>query len=339
MSEREWLIPCTLLTAVSAALALAAMPDYSGIRPALAILPWWLMIAALLATLFGPAGLFSMMARKESRPLAHVVERVRFGWRSALLMSAGVLVAGLNMISFMWTKPLLNYLVPFRADPLLAAVDHAIFLGHDPSAYLQFLNSVPMAVFYHRGWFAMMIITLLLLLSRPPSPEKSAAITSYFLLWSVFGPLVHCLFPAGGPIFFAQLGYGDRFSAIQLPENVGQMSEYLWTIYAGQGFGPGAGISAMPSLHIATTSWMIIVFALFARRWLPAVAAFGGLILLLSVSLGWHYAIDGIVGAAGAMSCYLLMRRAFDEQAWWRVRGSGAVPVTALCPTTKHEPA
>ena len=32
----------------------------------------------------------------------------------------------------------------------------------------------------------------------------------------------------------------------------------------------------------------------------------GALIFLLSISLGWHYAADGIVGSAVALACYRL---------------------------------
>jgi hypothetical protein len=221
-----------------------------------------------------------------------------------LVIAIGVALAGLNMVTFMWIKPLLNYLVLFDADPALANIDYWLFLGHDPWRLLSFLNSTPMAVFYHRGWFALMIVTLLLALSRPGSTEKSAVMLSYFLLWSVIGPAIHAVLPAGGPIFFEQLGYGDRFAAMQLPEEITSMSNYLWATYSGGTFGPGAGISAMPSLHIATTAWMVIAVCKFAPRWTGVMVGLGLLIFMLSVSLGWHYAIDGIVGAVSAILCY-----------------------------------
>jgi hypothetical protein len=45
----------------------------------------------------------------------------------------------------------------------------------------------------------------------------------------------------------------------------------------------------------------------------------------MSVALGWHYAIDGIVGAAGAATCY------WTCGAWLRRRGSGLqVPANHL---------
>jgi hypothetical protein len=221
----------------------------------------------------------------------------------------------MNMIAFMWAKPLLNHFVPFWADPLLAGADRLLFLGHDPWTLFTWLNSGAAAVFYHRGWFALMIVTLLIVLCRPPSPQKSAAMLSYFLLWSVVGPLVHILLPAAGPVFFDKLGYGSTFAAIAFPAETAIMVDYLWRVYQGAQFGPGSGISAMPSLHIATTAWMIIAIRAHAPRWTGAMAAVGLLIFLLSISLGWHYAFDGIVGAAAALGCYRLCERFYEQRA------------------------
>src|SRR4029453_4288312 len=108
-------------------------------------------------------------------------------WRTAGLWLLCVFLAGLNMTTFMLVKPLLNYLVPFWADPLLADFDKAFSLGHDPWTLLIWLNSRATAIFYHRGWFTLMIMTLTVVLAQSPSPTKSAAKLTYFVLWSIVG--------------------------------------------------------------------------------------------------------------------------------------------------------
>lgn len=61
------------------------------------------------------------------------------------------------------------------------------------------------------------------------------------------------------------------------------------------------GISAMPSLHVATA----VLFALTAWRihWVLGVLFwFYALVIQMgSVHLGWHYAVDGYVGATVAL--------------------------------------
>lgn len=308
MSERSWLLPSVLLTIGLGATALLITPDYSGIMPALGLMPLWLFVAGSLACLFG---FFRMVAARVESPVRHIVETVRQDWPKLLLVAVGITIAGLNMIAFMWTKPLLNHFVPFWADPALAHIDRLLFLGHDPWRLLGWLNSMPMAIFYHRGWFAFMIITLLVVLYQPPSPQKSALMLTYFLLWTLVGPAIHTLLPAAGPVFFQRLGYGSEFAGIQLPEEMREMRDFLWAYYRQGRFGPGAGISAMPSLHIATTAWMVIAIHVHARRWTWPMALVGLVIFLLSMSLGWHYAIDGIVGAAATIGCYCFCERMY----------------------------
>lgn len=314
MRDREWLIPSISLTLASGVLGLLMIPDHSDVLHALAMLPWWMIAAAVLGSIYA---LFGMMLAGVERPLARIGIFLTQERRSAALLTFCMFLAGLNMTTFMWVKPLLNYLVPFWADPLLADMDRALFLGHDPWVLLTWLNSTPAAIFYHRGWFALMIMTLLAVLAAPRSPERSALMLTYFVLWSVVGPLVHTLLPAAGPVFYAQLGYGDRFAELRGVAETRELANYLWTIYSGRGFGPGSGISAMPSLHIATSAWMLIAVHVCARRWIVPVGIAGFLIFLLSISLGWHYAVDGIAGATAAILCYRLLRFVYGARASW----------------------
>ncbi len=323
--ESDWLVPGAAMTFVLGGFALALSPNHSNVMPALGLLPLWMFVAVGLAAICGFAGLVRMGLAGVRSPVMRIAGLALRHWRPLVVVTVGTGLAGLNMVTFMWTKPLLNFLVPFWADPLLADL-RALFLGNDPWKFLGWLNSMPMAIFYHRAWFGLMIVTLMLVLSKPASSEKSALMLTYFLLWSVAGPLIHVLLPAGGPIFYEQLGHGDRFAGIIVPGEVAKMSAFLWTVYSsGEQFAPGSGISAMPSLHIATTAWMVMALWVLERRWAAPMVAAGLLIFLLSISLGWHYAADGIVGAAVTLLAYAMCRSMLE-----RVRTSSSEPRPAL---------
>lgn len=303
--DLDWLVPGAVLTVGLSVFALGFMPDYSGLVPALLLLPYWMLAGGLMAGIAGFVAIIRMMLANVESPAKRIKIYLASNWRWMAFVAACLLLSGMNMVAFMWTKPLLNYLVPFWADPMLARADRIIF-GTDPWRLLDWMNSLSTALFYHRAWFALMIAILLLVLSARPSPEKSALMLTYFLLWSLFGPIVHVLMPAAGPIFFDRLGYGPEFTAIDLPSEATKVADHLWGFYADGGFGPGAGISAMPSLHIATTAWLVIAVHRFARSLLVPVAACAILIFLLSISLGWHYAVDGLAGGLGAVLIWRL---------------------------------
>ena len=301
MRETDWLIPAIVLTALAGGVALALIPQASGLLPALAILPAWMACAALMALV---AGFVHAARMKLPSPSRAAVTWLRDNRRHALLVAGVMLLAGCNMVAFMWVKPLLNYLVPFTADPLLARWDAALFMGNDPFQLLGWLAFPAAGLVYHPVWFGTMIFALLLALAAKPSPQRSAVLLSYFVLWSLAGPFVHALLPAAGPIFYERMGYGPRFAALDGGVETRMVADYLWSIYAARDFGAGSGISAMPSMHVTISSWVVLVFALFARRWLWMALVAWAVIFGLSIALGWHYALDGLVGAALAAGVY-----------------------------------
>jgi len=304
-NDLYWIVPGSVLTLAVGAFALAQTPDFRAVAAALAILPLWLVAAGGMASLMVLGSTVRMIRSGADRPLARFRTYLANNYRHLTWLVAGLLLAGANMAMFMWVKQLLNRLVPFWADPLLANVDHAIFFT-DPWRLLTWLDNRPLALFYHRVWFALLVLTLLNVLNQRPSREKTAILLTYFFLWSVFGPVIHTLLPAAGPVFYADLKYGDRFIGFGMTPETRELADYLWWTYQKGQFEPGGGISAMPSLHIATMAWIVIATAVFARRWLVPIIIVAISIWILSIALGWHYAIDGIVGAAGAFGIWRL---------------------------------
>lgn len=322
MRDRDWIVPSIAITMLSGAIAMLLIPSYTGIMAAVGVVPYWMIAAAMIAGIYG----FCVMAAAgEKAPVKRIRETIIEDWRGFALGAFGIFIAALNMTTFMWTKPLLNYLVPFWADPLLADLDYWLFFGNDPWVFLTWLNTSAMTLFYHRGWIVMMILTLLIVLSAPPSAKKSAMMLTYFLLWSVVGPVLHILLPATGPIFYADMGYGDRFAGLRAVSDTREIADYLWTIYSNRGFGAGAGISAMPSLHITTTVWMIMAIRIFKPRLMIPMVMAAILTFLLSIALGWHYAVDGIVGGVVAWLCYLAMYAIYDRNRGWSRKPAVAV--------------
>ena len=267
--------------------------------PSLAVLPLWLLLMAGVGSIFLLRKSILLAFSGERRPISAL--RSQFDWKRAGYAYLGCFCLSLNLAMFGAIKPQLAQLTPFVADPILAEADHYLF-GVDPWLLLTWFGHPGLSAIYHEGWFLWLAFVSMYAVTREPSVAKDRALSSYFLIWSIFGPLVHLSMPAAGPIFFDELGLGDRFSAIPLSDSTQQTANYLWSGLVNREFNAGGGISAMPSIHLATMAWSSIV--LHRTRWFASSVVFTGYIFLSSIALGWHYAVDGIVGVLGAGLIY-----------------------------------
>jgi hypothetical protein len=315
-SDREWLIASGVIAAASALLAIGLMLglSFSALpAPRVSLASWfaWTVFAGGASIILYTV---QLLLAGEEKP----IDRMRDNWRTGrdryVAIAIGMTLAGFDMYSYMILKPILDLVTPFWADPALARIDFTV-LGTDAWRLFSGWNLEWVAVVYSPFWFFGVLLTFYWLLLRPPSRIKSAAILTYFVIWSVFGTVGQALIPAGGPIFYHRLGFGDRFDPMHVPALAGGIADYLWQTYKARSLAPGAGISAMPSLHIATMTWLVLVFAVYRSRWLFVAVPLSLFIYCGSVALGWHYAVDGVAGAAGAGVCFAACRAWFRDRA------------------------
>lgn len=128
---------------------------------------------------------------------------------------------------------------------------------------------------------------------------------SFLLIWMIGGSVFAMSFSSAGPVYYAAIGLGpDPYAGLlaylqeannSFPIWALDVHKALWDGYTGK-LETFVGISAMPSLHNATA----LLFALVGWRTNRiagiALTIFAGFILLGSVHLAWHYAIDAYLG-------------------------------------------
>jgi hypothetical protein len=304
MREREWLVPSAIMTALLGTAALLLMPiaGYDEIPPYFSRFVNWMvymLFGALFALLIYVVKLYLTGVEE---PIAHLKSNFLAKKTFLLAALAGAMLGGIDMLFFMWIKPEVTAVSPFWADELFANIDHAIFRT-DPWRLFSRVDLTFHAWAYSFFWAVAIMGTMVWLLTRKSSFDRSSSLLSYFALWSIFGPIGQLLFSSAGPIFYQRVGHGDRFAELSgnIPEITQKISGYLWNFHTSGELGVGAGISAMPSLHIATVAWIYLAFRGQRSRLAPLAALFALYMWALSVALGWHYAIDGIVGALGAV--------------------------------------
>ena len=111
----------------------------------------------------------------------------------------------------------------------------------------------------------------------------------------------------------ALLAAGNMRAAAQTNEVVPvwalDVQQMLWDNYQNNKVGMGSGISAMPSMHVATATLMALFGWQYSRIAGIVLTLYALVIFIGSVHLGWHYALDGYVGALGAALVWWLVGR------------------------------
>lgn len=222
--------------------------------------------------------------------------------------------------AFTFLKGAIPMLMPFSWDVTFAEIDRALHFGVDPYQIVLALFGTPIVasginVAYH--WWFFILYFLLIFACFTNFDRKSAYtfLVSTVLVWFVGGNILATVFSSAGPVYFERLELGADFVLLtdtlkgfneQYPLWALGVHELLWEGYVADG--SINGISAMPSMHVASTVLMTL-YAFTIRRWLGwAMVAFLSVIMVGSVLLAWHYAIDSYLGAALALLGWKLTR-------------------------------
>ena len=259
------------------------------------------------------------------------------GDRVAGAILSGLLVA-LTINLFGTWKLRIPQLQPFAWDARFAELDRVLHLGRHPWEWLQPVLGHPVVTtgldFVYYTWLPMVGLVCAWQAWSPRREVRLRFFLVFVVVWVGLGDVVATFFSSAGPPFWDELGLGanpyDGLFAYHgrvkelYPFGTAIVQEGLWQRYTGQVPGsPYTGISAMPSIHVA----MPLLYALAGRdtnRWLGAAfGVYALLILLGSVHLGWHYAVDGYVSIASVLLLWWVTGFRIDDRPGAR-SGSGA---------------
>lgn len=327
--EALWLVPLALMTAAIFGIAeLAALPF--GFSPgsmlagygykALRVFP-----AVIAVTVF--AQLLLALRKSPDAPLAAFLEPYRRLASDPWLIAARalpLLLTPVVFVSFSSLKMLIPRFLPFWLDDSFAAADRALFLGHQPWELTHALfGSAAATIFFDRlysFWVLLLSIVIVSMALFARRADRARFFLSFTLIWILLGVVGAWLGASAGPCYTQAIG------ASSAPEFAGLMQrlhdigdggvlgaldwqDMLWRSYANQDYQFGMGISAMPSLHNAIALLYALAAFRIARPLGYLFSLYGILIYIGSIHLGWHYAVDGIVSAAGAAAIWVWVDR------------------------------
>jgi hypothetical protein len=291
--DRQWL--AVMLATTAAEFVWWACAWMSGIAPAPLLFTYLALVFAVLTT--------AMILRIFLRPRGASVP-----WAAVTL---GAILVAVGSSFFLPLKFAIPREIPFWLDAPLAEGERWLF-GTDPWLLLDRAfgwAAVPIDRLYG-VWVPAQLLVLFTVMLEPPSPAKSRALIAYSLAWFVLGVAAAVLFSSAGPLFYDRL-FGGRELAL-LGETLRSRgawialaeSDAMWAAMVSDRPGLVAGISAMPSLHVAISLWIYLAARSMAPRAAPIALAYFIFMWLASVQLGWHYVSDGLAGAIGMLAIW-----------------------------------
>lgn len=245
-------------------------------------------------------------------------DRMLFGFMTAGLMT-------IMLISFAQLKNLIPILNPFSWDVFFMELDRALHFGVPPHELAHALFGWHYSISFFTGiynvWlFLMYFLLLIACFMRPESPVRMQYLVAFVLTWFVGGNILATTFSSAGPVYYNILGFGNAYSELMgwlySHANTGALTvvntqEVLWRLHTVDK--SINAISAFPSMHV-TSSVLMAIFAFRASYWLGiAMSVFAVGIMIGSVLLAWHYAVDGYIGAIVAILSW--------KVAGWLVKG------------------
>jgi len=272
---------------------------------------------------------------RPARPLQRFASDVAAVVFDAERLAAGLiamLVLSVLTASAAFFKSLIPEILPFVWDPAFAALDRALHGGVDPWRLIMPLTGIPAVSavinFAYHAWLGLLyFLVFVAAFSRGDGGAGRTFLLAYALCWLIAGNALATIFASAGPVYYEALGFGDTFAPLMAelraidevaPVWALNVHDLLWQRYAS---GENFGISAFPSMHLASST-LFMLYGFRHSRWAGwALAVFLGLIMVGSVHLAWHYAIDGYAGILLAWFCWWLAGRLLTDE---RRRGEAA---------------
>lgn len=236
---------------------------------------------------------------------------------------------GVFFVGFLTIKKNIPVVLPFAWDRTFMEWDRALHFGRLPHEWLAPLFQHPLVTFLMNVTYNLWFLVILAFFfwqgfRKEDSPLRQRYLISYLLTWLFGTCLLGTILSSAGPCFYALVEQGPNpyaglMSYLRAANEIYPIwavptQDTLWQSHLAR-FGEVEGISAMPSMHVATTILFITCARAAGVRWLVYFTIpFSLCIFLGSVLLGWHYAVDGYAGALIALVCWKL-------SGWWVGQG------------------
>ncbi len=266
----------------------------------------WVIFAAIHA-------LVSLAGARPDRPLAYLRD-IEFGagYRARIRQSWPILaISILFMPAFSAMKSAIPLFNRYSWDQRFIDLDIALH-GQDAWRLLQPVIGYPVitstiSLFYQLWILLIYAGTIYFALYVTDRRLRVRYFAACFSVWTVNGAVLAIFFASVGPCFLDPfLGnhhFADQMDYLHMangshPVMALEVQQRLIDWYADRSNGLGRGISAMPSMHVALAFLFFLAVRHVSRPLGIFFLAYAGIILVGSVHLAYHYAVDGYLAIA-----------------------------------------
>lgn len=315
-------IPATLaLLTIAIAAAISLQTGVTGWRVFGPYLVAWAACTLLSALIWMFVQIAILFPSRAENPVRKVAARI---YEPLKLAPLPAVIFPLFLGGYTWAKSSIPFAVGYGWEETWAIADRAIF-GMDAWRWAHALMPDFMArawTFYYAMVWGFALVFSGTLVSAFASRRFTAIFfTAMMLIWLIGGIGLAYAMSAAGPVFahLADPALGTQFKPLhaELSRLLASNDLVLTSQrYLEGGVGirvavKGGGISAMPSMHMATAT--ILICAAGRSKWLPLALLFWILTFFGSIYLGYHYAVDAPVAAAVAVICWVAARSMFGS--------------------------
>jgi hypothetical protein len=223
-----------------------------------------------------------------------------------------ILAVAFFMPSFSMIKAGLPLFNTYHWDAEFIALDRALHFGTDPWRLLQPVLGHPLvtaalAQLYHTWFLLIYAGTLFFALLVKDAALRCRYFLAYFLTWTIGGMAMAVGFASVGPCFLepilGQAHFAEQMAYLeaanrQYPVATLEVQHALVEWFRSGDLTLGRGISAMPSMHVALAFLFFLAMRKVSRAAGWFFGAYCAAIMIASVHLGYHYAVDGYVSLA-----------------------------------------
>lgn len=257
--------------------------------------------------------LFVLPEEKRSDSFHNLLEQAGYATITAM-----ALVPSLIFFTLLKQTVLTSY--PEILDKKFVVIDNFIHFGTDPWVILHTYMAHPVAVFFiamfYRIWLQILYIFATFQAFRTSHKFKRMQyLITFLLVWILLGNIVAYFGASMGPCFFenatgtANESFALLMSKLQNMNNVYvqgslDIQNDLWQNFIKKDGRLGYDISAMPSIHVAIAFLMYLSASTIGIKSRIISFIYFASIMIGSVMLGWHYAIDGYVSIIGTYTIW-----------------------------------